>query len=74
MKGYLYAIKLEQSPNEETIKSINLRMNGFSISEIQQILRDAYLEHGRQLTTNTIEGILKGFKPREIKELLVEVP
>jgi hypothetical protein len=37
----------------EGLKKINLRLNGFSVGEIKQILREAYSQWGHSLTEAT---------------------
>jgi AAA family ATPase len=49
-------------------------MNGFSIGEIKQIIREAYSKNNNKISKESIEVILKNYKPSEIKELIVEVP
>lgn len=58
----------------EDLKAVNLRMNGFSIGEIKQIIREAFTASDSNITRESIEQILKNYKPSEIKELIVEVP
>ena len=38
-------LKLKESIDIEDLKQINLRLNGFSIGEIKQFLRDAFVSH-----------------------------
>ena len=52
---------------EEEIKQFNLRLNGYSIGEIKQILRDSYLLYGDNITKDDLFSILKKYKPSEMK-------
>ena len=60
--------------SEEDIKQFNLRLNGYSIGEIKQILRDAFILKGEEIQKEDLFGILKKYRPSEMKELIVEVP
>ena len=46
-------------------------MNGFSIGEIKQIIREAYTAGGNKINFQMLENTLKNYKPSEIKELIV---
>ena len=43
-------LQLHYKVNIESLKRINLRLNGFSVGEIKQILREAYTVWGDELT------------------------
>lgn len=59
---------------EDDIKQFNLRLNGFGIGEIKQILRDAFINKGSEINKDILLETLKQYRPSEIKELIVEVP
>ena len=51
MQGMFKRLGLLSGYDIEGIKRINLRLNGFSVGEIKQILREAYTVWGKGLTT-----------------------
>lgn len=67
-------LNLTHKLSEDELKQFNLRLNGFSLGEIKQILRDAYIMKGDSIDRDILLDILKKYRPSEIKELIVEVP
>ena len=60
--------------SEDDVRQFNLRLNGFSIGEIKQILRDAYIKNKQRINKDALFEALKNYRPSQIKELIVEVP
>lgn len=52
---------------ESDIKEINLRLNGFSIGEIKQIIRESYLMDNTELKKSNLLFVLKNFRPAGVK-------
>lgn len=64
-------LNLTHKLSEDELKQFNLRLNGFSLGEIKQILRDAYIMKGDSIDRDILLDILKKYRPSEIKELIV---
>ena len=67
-------LSLQQPIDSEDLKQINLRLNGFSIGEIKQLLRDAFISYEHKINKDNLQTVLKKYRPADIKELIVEVP
>lgn len=63
MHGLIDRLDLEHPMSLEGLKKINLRLNGFSVGEIKQILREAYSHFGQELTEHKFEDMLKKYRP-----------
>ena len=67
-------LHLKEEITVDHLKKLNLRLNGFSVGEIKQILRETYGVYGLDLCYTHLDEMLKKYRPSEIKELIVEVP
>lgn len=47
-------LKLVEGISIDDIKQFNLRLNGFGIGEIKQILRDAYITKGNRINKDIL--------------------
>jgi hypothetical protein len=54
---------MDKKINDDELKQFNIRLNGFSIGEIKQILRDAFIMKGKEINRDTLLEILKQYKP-----------
>lgn len=54
---------LKEEMDLEDLKRINLRLNGFNVGEIKQILREVSNREGTFLTFGALEEMLKKYRP-----------
>lgn len=45
------------------MRKINLRLNGFTIGEVKQILRESFTQWGQDLSGPKLEEMLKKYRP-----------
>lgn len=56
-------LNLKQQFDIEDLKKINLRLNGFTVGEIKQILREAFSCFRTDLSAHHLDQMLKKYRP-----------